>query len=87
MADGGNDHRMFRLGNAFERGWIEGRRPSPVQIRDDATPASDLAGFLVGLRSADMAGTPGAGLHSAFRAGPLQHWDLEMRDLHLPVLL
>ena len=61
--------------------WIEGRRPSPAEIRDDPRFASDLAGFLVALRSADTAGAPGPGLHSAFRAGPPDHWDLEMRDL------
>lgn len=62
-------------------GWIAGRRPSPGEIRDDDRFAADLAGFLVALRSADTAGAPGPGLHSAYRGGPPEHLDLEMRDL------
>lgn len=131
VIDGGNDHRMFRLGHhlcvrlpsavgyvpqvqkeqtwlprlapqlplaipevrgagrasaSFPApwsvyGWIEGRRPSPDEVREDGRFATDLAGFLVTLRSAENASAPGPGLHSAFRGGPLEHWDLEMRDL------
>lgn len=62
-------------------GWIAGRRPSPTEIRDNDRFATDLAGFLVALRSADTADAPAPGLHSAYRGGPLEHWDLEMRDL------
>lgn len=62
-------------------GWIAGRRPSPGEIRDDERFATDLAEFLVALRSADTAGAPGAGPHSAYRGGPLVHRGLEMRDL------
>lgn len=131
VVDGGNDHRIFRLGDELSvrlpsaagyvpqvekeqtwlprlapqlplpipgvrgvgrastyfpapwsvYGWIAGRRPSPGEIRDDERFATDLAEFLVALRSADTAGAPGAGPHSAYRGGPLVHWDLEMRDL------
>ncbi len=131
VVDGGNDHRMFRLGDELSvrlpsaagyvpqvdkeqawlrrlapqlplpipdvrgmgrasayfpapwsvYGWINGRRPSPGEIRDNDRFAADLAGFLVALRSADTAGAPEPGLHSAYRGGPLEHWDLEMRDL------
>ena len=131
VVDGGNDHRMFRLGDELSvrlpsaagyvpqvekeqtwlprlasqlplpipdvrgagrasayfpapwsvSGWIAGRQPSPGEIRDDDRFATDLAGFLVALRSADTAGAPGPGLHSAYRGGPPAHWDLEMRDL------
>jgi len=131
VENGGNDHRMFRLGDDLSvrlpsaagylpqvrkeqtwlprlapqlplpipevrgageasasfpapwsvYGWIDGRRPSPDEIRDDERFAVDLAGFLLALRSADTADAPGPGLHSAYRGGPIEHWDLEMRDL------
>lgn len=131
VVDGGNDHRIFRLGDELSvrlpsaagyvpqvtkeqnwlprlapqlplpipdvrgagrasayfpapwsvYGWIAGRRPSPTEIRDNDRFATDLAGFLVALRSADTADAPAPGLHSAYRGGPLEHWDLEMRDL------
>lgn len=131
VVDGGNDHRMFRLGESrcvrlpsapgyvpqvrkeqvwlprlaaqvplpiprvlgrgrpstpfpapwSVYGWVEGRRASAAAVRTDERFAADLAGFLVALRSADVAAAPGPGLHSGFRGGPLQHWDDEMRDL------
>jgi aminoglycoside phosphotransferase (APT) family kinase protein len=133
VADGGNDHRMFRLGDELSvrlpsaagyvpqvekeqtwlprlapqlplpipdvrgagraseyfpaswsvYGWIAGRRPTAKEIREDDRFATDLAGFLVALRSADTSGAPAPGLHSAFRGGPPEHWDLEMRNLVL----
>ena len=43
--------------------------------------AGDLAEFLVALRAVDPAGGPQPGQHSAFRGGPVVHWDHEMRDL------
>lgn len=61
--------------------WIEGRRPTPAEIRGDVRFATELAGFQVALRAADVAGAPGPGLHSAFRGGPPDHWDQEVRDL------
>lgn len=131
VVDGGNDHRIFRLGDELSvrlpsaagyvpqvekeqtwlprlapqlplpipdvrgagrasayfpapwsvYGWIAGRRPRRGEIRDDDRFATDLAEFLVALRTADTAGAPGPGLHSAYRGGPPEHWDLEMRDL------
>ena len=131
VVDGGNDHRIFRLGDDLSvrlpsaagyvqqvekeqiwlprlapqvplpvpdvrgagrasayfpapwsvYGWIDGRRPSADEIRDNDRFATDLAGFLVALRSADIAGAPGPGLHSAYRGGPPEQWDLEMHDL------
>lgn len=62
-------------------GWIEGEPASTARIDDRDAFAADLARFLVALRSADTAGAPAPGPHSAFRGGPLEHWDDEMRDL------
>lgn len=62
-------------------GWLEGQPLSTAGIDDPVRFAADLAAFLVALRSADTTDAPGPGLHSAFRGGPLQHWDEEMRDL------
>ncbi|GAA2023614.1 aminoglycoside phosphotransferase family protein [Terrabacter terrae] len=131
VVDGGNDHRMFRLGetlsvrlpsaagyvpqvekeqtwlprlamqlplpipqvrgagrasSAFPApwsvyGWIAGTPASPKDVRNEQRFASDLAGFLVALRSADPSDAPGPGPHSAFRGGPPEHWDEEMHDL------
>ena len=128
---GGNDHRMFRLGDDLvvrlpsapgyvpqvdkEQTWLPrlapmlplpvpevrgigrpsavfpapwsiydsvvGEPASAAAIDDPSRFAADLAGFLRTLRSADTAGAPGPGLHSAFRGGPLEHWDAEMRDI------
>ncbi|MGY3128912.1 aminoglycoside phosphotransferase (APT) family kinase protein [Agrococcus sp. UYP33] len=132
---GGNDHRMFRLGDALSvrlpsapgyvpqvekeqswlprlasavplpiptvvgagrasarfpapwsvYGWLEGEPASSAAIDDPERFAADLARFLVALRGADTAGAPAPGPHSAFRGGPLEHWDDEMRDLLLRV--
>ncbi|WP_109211019.1 MULTISPECIES: aminoglycoside phosphotransferase family protein [Microbacterium] len=62
-------------------GWLPGRNAAVAAIDDHARLAEDLAGFLVALRAADPAGGPAPGLHSAFRGGPVAHWDDEMRDL------
>jgi aminoglycoside phosphotransferase (APT) family kinase protein len=62
-------------------GWIEGRAVTSGEVQTDERFASDLAEFLVALRSVDTTGAPGPGQHSAFRGGPLQHWDDEVRDL------
>lgn len=128
---GGNDHRMFRLGDELsvrlpsapgyvpqvekEQTWlpqlaaavplpiphVHGRgRPSPrfaapwsvygwmpgtpaaqASIDDLERFAADLAAFLVALRTADPAGGPGPGTHSAHRGGPVGHWDQEVRDM------
>jgi aminoglycoside phosphotransferase (APT) family kinase protein len=131
VADGGNDHRMFRLGDELSvrlpsapgyvpqvekeqtwlprlapalplsipgirgRGaasrrfpapwsvldWLPGRPASAGPVTDPVRFAEDLARFLFALRSADPAGAPAPGLHSAYRGGPVGHWDEEMRDL------
>lgn len=128
---GGNDHRMFRLGEdlvvrlpsaddyvpqvAKEQAWLPRLRPqvplpipevrgagvasalfpAPWSVYDwiDGTPlaatrpddpvafAADLASFLVTLRAADATDGPAPGLHSAFRGGPVTHWDAEMHDI------
>jgi len=61
--------------------WVTGEPASAAAIDDPSRFAADLAGFLRTLRSADTAGAPGPGLHSAFRGGPLEHWDAEMRHI------
>ncbi|WP_306233375.1 aminoglycoside phosphotransferase family protein [Agrococcus beijingensis] len=62
-------------------GWIEGEPASTAAVDDVERFAADLAHFLVGLRDAPTAGAPAPGPHSAFRGGPLRHWDGEMGDL------
>jgi aminoglycoside phosphotransferase (APT) family kinase protein len=62
-------------------GWMEGEPASRGGVADWAEFASDLARFLVGLRTVDPTGGPSPGLHSAFRGGPISHWDDEVRDL------
>ncbi|HEY6738972.1 MAG TPA: phosphotransferase, partial [Actinopolymorphaceae bacterium] len=131
VARGGNDHRMFRLGDdllvrlpsgsgyvpqvAKEQAWLprlapcarlpipqvrgvghptsrfpapwsvyqwlDGEPASTAAIDDPVRFAADLAGFLVGLRDADTADAPPPGPHSAFRGGPLEHWNDEMQVL------
>lgn len=62
-------------------GWLEGE-PAAAAVADDPVSfAADLAAFLVAFRSLDTTGAPGPGLHSAYRGGPLQHWDEEMGDI------
>jgi aminoglycoside phosphotransferase (APT) family kinase protein len=62
-------------------GWIPGEQASAVVVDDRVRLAADLADFLVALRSADTAGAPAPGLHSAFRGAPLEHLDDEMGAL------
>jgi len=131
MERGGNDHRMFRLGDDLSvrlpsapgyvpqvekeqtwlpvlapslplpipevrgigrpsdlfpapwsvYGWREGEPVSTAAVADPVRFASDLAAFLVALRSVDASGGPSPGLHSAFRGGPMEHWELEMIDI------
>lgn len=61
--------------------WMPGEPASVAEVTDGERFASDLAAFLVRLRAADATGAPAPGLHSAFRGGPLEHWDDEMGDL------
>jgi aminoglycoside phosphotransferase (APT) family kinase protein len=131
VRQGGNDHRMFRLGDdlsvrlpsapgyvpqvAKEQVWLphlaphlplpvptvrgvgrpSDRYPAPWSVYDwlPGTPAAaappddpvrfaaDLAAFLVALRSVDPTEGPVPGLHSAYRGGPLEHWDDEVGDI------
>ena len=62
-------------------GWMPGTPASIAGIADRERFAADLAAFLVALRGVDATGGPAPGLHSAYRGGPLTHWDAEMRDL------
>ena len=62
-------------------GWLEGEPVARVPIEDPVRFAADLAAFLVALRSVDASGGPEPGLHSAFRGGPVAHWDAEIQDL------
>jgi aminoglycoside phosphotransferase (APT) family kinase protein len=62
-------------------GWLAGRPAASAPIEDPVRFADDLAAFLVALRSVDATAGPGPGPHSAFRGGPVRHWDEEMRVL------
>lgn len=61
--------------------WIDGEPAAVAHVDDPVALASALAEFLVSLRGADVQGAPGPGIHSAFRGGPVAHWDAEVRDL------
>jgi aminoglycoside phosphotransferase (APT) family kinase protein len=62
-------------------GWMAGEPASVTPINDWARFAADLAGFLMRLGEADATDAPAPGQHSAFRGGPLEHWDDEVGDL------
>jgi aminoglycoside phosphotransferase (APT) family kinase protein len=62
-------------------GWMAGMPASVTSVEDWGRFAADLAGFLMRLGELDAAGAPTPGLHSAFRGGPLEHWDDEMGDI------
>ena len=62
-------------------GWLEGEPASSASVDDPVRLAEELAAFLVALRAVDPSGGPGPGPHSAYRGGPLDHWDDEMRHL------
>ncbi|MDQ7876405.1 aminoglycoside phosphotransferase family protein [Microbacterium sp. QXD-8] len=66
-------------------GWMAGEPASVTPVEDWGRFAADLAGFLMRLGEVDAAGAPTPGLHSAFRGGPLEHWDDEMGDILLRV--
>lgn len=135
VALSGNDHRMFRLGDALTArlpshagyipqvakeedalprlaphvplpipvrhgrgrpsalfpapwsvlGWIDGTPLSAASVDDEDALAGALADFLRDLRAAPAAGGPAPGPHSAFRGGPVAHWDDEVQAL-LPQL-
>lgn len=61
--------------------WLPGRPAAVEEPADGARFAADIAGFLMSLREADASDAPAPGLHSAFRGGPLEHWDDEMGAL------
>jgi aminoglycoside phosphotransferase (APT) family kinase protein len=131
VARGGNDHRMFRLGDelvvrlpsapgyvpqvtkeqqwlprlapyvplpipevrgagraseAFPApwsvyGWIDGSPLGDAVVDDPVRLAADLATFQRALRESPPAGAPRAGVHSAYRGGPLSHWDDEVGNI------
>ena len=60
---------------------MPGAPASVSPVSDWARFASDLAAFLGRLGKADATGAPAPGLHSAFRGGPVGHWDDEMGSL------
>jgi len=62
-------------------GWLKGEPATVATVEEQVRFAADLAGFLVALRAADTTGGPQPGLHSAFRGGPLEHWDDEVGDI------
>jgi aminoglycoside phosphotransferase (APT) family kinase protein len=62
-------------------GWLPGRPAALEPIDDRVRFAADLAGFLVALRGADATDGPAPGLHSAYRGGPLEHYDDETRAI------
>lgn len=59
-------------------GWLDGAPAARARVDDPVRFAADLAAFLAALRSVDPTGGPAPGLHSAFRGGPLAHWDDEV---------
>ena len=59
-------------------GWAPGEPASVAAPADWARFAADLAAFLRQLRTAETTDAPPPGLHSAFRGGPLEHWNDEM---------
>lgn len=61
--------------------WTAGEPASVAPPADWARFAADVAAFLLRLRTVDATDGPAPGLHSAFRGGPLEHWDDEMRDI------
>ncbi len=54
--------------------WRDGVVLSRAEVLDRAGIAEDLAAFLVALRGVPAADGPPAGLHSAYRGGPLAHY-------------
>ncbi|WP_127819629.1 aminoglycoside phosphotransferase family protein [Microbacterium sp. CPCC 204701] len=58
--------------------WTPGEPASVTPPADWARFAADIAAFLRQLRTVDTTDAPAPGLHSAFRGGPLEHWDDEM---------
>ncbi|RWZ52897.1 aminoglycoside phosphotransferase [Labedella phragmitis] len=61
--------------------WIDGTPLAATRPDDPVVFAADLASFLVTLRVAETTDGPIPGLHSAFRGGPVTHWDAEMHDI------
>lgn len=59
------------------RRWIEGTPVASVEV-DTLRLADDLASFLLQLQNVDPVG-PEPGAHSAYRGGPLTHYDAETR--------
>ncbi len=61
-------------------GWIDGDAGVADPRVDLRAFATDLAAFLVALRAVDARDGPPPGEHSAFRGGPLRHYDRQTRS-------
>ena len=61
-------------------GWIDGETSSATNIRDLASFAADVAGFLVALREIDATDGPLPGPHNFFRGSPPEVYDSETRQ-------
>ncbi len=59
--------------------WIDGEPARRDRIADLPRFAEQLAAFLRELRAVPADGGPRPGLHSAYRGGPLEHYDAETR--------
>ena len=59
--------------------WLEGDSAAVAMPDDLERFALDLAGFLNALQRVDASDGPPPGLHSAYRGGPLLHYDAETR--------
>jgi aminoglycoside phosphotransferase (APT) family kinase protein len=78
VARGWPDEEFARPWSIYR--WIEGDPASIAGASSLTDFATDLAGFLSSLYAIDATGGPAAGPHSAFRGGPLDIWDAEVRE-------
>lgn len=60
--------------------WLEGEPASVGRVSDMTAFATDLAAFLRALYAIDARGGPPPGQHSAFRGGPVSHWERDARE-------
>ncbi|SFA85620.1 Predicted kinase, aminoglycoside phosphotransferase (APT) family [Cellulomonas marina] len=62
-------------------GWLPGEQAVAAPPDDPVALATELAALLVALGEAPTDGAPPPGEHSAWRGGPLAHWDDEVGDI------
>jgi aminoglycoside phosphotransferase (APT) family kinase protein len=62
------------------RQWLDGQPAHAACIPDLSGVATAVAAFIAALQRIDTTGAPPAGPNSAFRGGPLIHYDSEVRD-------